>query len=790
MQEELNPMQFKAATTSEGPLLVLAGAGSGKTRTLTYRIAYLVDCCGINPANILAITFTNKAAGEMRTRTEELLNGNTSGMWIYTFHAACGRILRRFADRLGFTGEYTIYDDSESLTVVKNVQKLLNIDDKRIPYKKIRAVISGAKDRMETPEEFTSDSGNDYEDRMLKECYRQYQKTLKANDAMDFDDMILMTIKLFRENPDVLEYYQNKFRYILVDEYQDTNRAQYELVTLLSEKYRNICVVGDDDQSIYSFRGAVVENILGFDRKYPDATVIKLEQNYRSTQNILTAANSVIGHNKSRNPKKLWTEKGDGELITEYEADDQRDEAYYIVGEIDRMVREENRKYSDFAVLYRANALSNPIEEACVKEAVPYKVYGGLRFYDRKEIKDLVAYLRVMNNPLDNVALERIVNVPKRGIGETSVQYALEIAEKEGLSLFNVMLNAGAYPKLSRAQGKMVSFAASFIELMTEKDTLPLKEYVEKVLDTSGLADEYRREQTPEAEARVENLKEFLSVAAQFEKDYGESEEYGRIFAEFLQNISLATDAESENDMLSDENGRVTIMTIHSAKGLEFPVVFVAGAEENIFPSPRSLEEAGGLEEERRLCYVAVTRAETKLYITHARWRMLYGKTQMATASRFLREIPDEYIKSNCRGRRSLSGSGFGSSGPAYGSSSVSASGRSGNAAFWENVRKSSVNTDYGRGNFTRGSASGTQSASGGQVRKALEELIQKKTETESTEYITDCAEGERVHHKKFGDGTVTKILGEGPNKTVEIVFDNSGMKRLVLAYAKLTALR
>ncbi|MBP3391485.1 MAG: UvrD-helicase domain-containing protein [Clostridia bacterium] len=759
LKEALNPPQYEAATTVEGPVLVLAGAGSGKTRVLTYRIAYLVGACHVMPYHILAITFTNKAAREMRERTERLLGGDVSGMWLHTFHAACGKILRAHGDKLGFSKNFVIYDDAETLAAIKEVQRCLNIDEKFLSARGIRSVIAHCKDQMQTPEIFAKNvSMDNYEERMYAQSYQLYQEILRENDAMDFDDMILMTIKLFKQEPDVLAYYQNKFKYILVDEYQDTNRAQYEFISLLAKEHHNLCVVGDDDQSIYSFRGADISNILNFEKEYPETKVVKLEQNYRSTQPILDVANCVIANNRGRKGKKLWTDQTDGSLPKRYVAESQYEESYYIAREIRRLVDSGDYSYKDMAVLYRANALSNAVESALLRDGMPYRVYGGMKFFDRKEIKDLIAYLRVFNNPSDELALKRIVNVPKRGIGDTTVSYASDIAHTEGVSLFEVLSSADRYPKLSRAASKMQAFAASFMELMFKQDEMTLTEFVEAVLDGTGMIREYEKERNVEADAKIDNLREFLSVTKTYEDEQIAQGNMRPTLSEFLENVSLSTDADQD---ASEGDNKVTLMTIHSAKGLEFPVVFVIGMEETIFPSTKSEECDGGIAEERRLCYVAITRARELLYLTNARSRMLYGQTTHNLPSRFLGEIPDEYLEGSPK-RQERS---------AY--SYTQRSSFSGNDAFWQRVQVRNEAT-----------------------RPAPKQKVWDFTRQETPQaiasrenYLTDCNVGDRVRHKKFGDGTVTKILGDGKNKTLEIHFDDHGMKRLVLLYAKLISI-
>lgn len=754
-KNELNDRQYEAVVSTEGPVLVLAGAGSGKTRVLTYRIAYLVGECGVAPHNIMAITFTNKAAREMRERTERLLNGNVSGMWLNTFHSACGKILRANAERIGFTSNFVIYDDSEATAVIKDCQRRLNIDDKRLSHGTIKAVISKQKDEMITPEQFAdmSDQKN-YDSRMLAMCYQMYRDTLKKNNAMDFDDMLINTLELFDKCPDVLEHYQNRFKYIMVDEYQDTNQAQYLFVSKLAAKYHNLCVVGDDDQSIYSFRGADIRNILNFEKENRNCKVIKLEQNYRSTQHILDAANKVIAHNSGRKSKSLWTAKGSGDKIVHYTAYNQNEEADYVVREIRKGVHSGDMNYSDYAVLYRANALSKNIENSLVKHNIPYKIFGGLRFYDRMEIKDLISYLRVFNNPADDVALKRIINVPKRGIGQTSISKAIEIAERENTSLFNVLLSATEYPELSRSAQKMFETALKFSEIMLQADEMSIPDFIQRVFDETGMLAAYEKEDSQiEDQARADNLREFLSVAKEYEQEQRNMGNEDITYAGFLEYVSLSSDADTKSST-DDDNNKVTLMTIHSSKGLEFPVVFIIGTEDGIFPSYRSIDESpDAISEERRLCYVAITRAMRKLYIINTEERMLYGKTSRNQPSRFLCELPVSSVEGVNQKQRSTRGT------PGFGSNFESRQYEKANSFL-----EKQFNAE----------------------KKAQKASVSLQTPADNGEYLKDFEIGQRVKHKKFGVGTVSKILGDGMNKTLEIIFDDYGMKRLIIAYAKL----
>lgn len=795
----LNDMQYKAAVHENGPLLILAGAGSGKTRVLTHRIAHLVENCFVEPYNIIAITFTNKAAREMAERVTDLLGGDIRGMWISTFHSACGRILRRDGERIGFTSNFIIYDESESLTVIKDCMKKLDIDEKRIPAKSIKSIISKAKDQILSPDDY--EKSIDYRDinaRKVAQLYKMYQTTLLNNNAMDFDDMVLHVLRLFKENPDVLEYYQNRFKYILVDEYQDTNRAQYLFVTMLAAKYRNLCVVGDDDQSIYSFRGADVSNILDFEKDYPECVTIKLEQNYRSTQNILDAANSVIKNNRMRKAKALWTASGAGARIVRVEANDNNEEGYFIAREIKRAVEDGNAKYSDYTILYRVNALSQSVENAMIRMSIPYKVYGGMKFFDRKEIKDIVAYLRVFDNPMDEIALRRIINVPKRGIGATSIERAAEIAAREEIPLFAVFSSADSYPELSRAASAMSSFATHVSEEMFKKDDMPISEFIEFLLEDMGLLAEYRAEKTEESKNRIENLMEFISVAKEFENEQRELEGGDESsFTAFLESIALSSDLDKKDD--SDDC--VTLMTIHNAKGLEFPTVFVVGMEEGLFPSDRTvMETEDGIDEERRLCYVAITRAKEKLYLMNSRSRMLYGRTTYNMPSRFLKEIPDELFELSSFGATGMGSVQRGAFGSSYTSRSDDGYQSKGYGRNAEGFGYRTGKSDYGYGKSSYGSnysgaVSGKKPSFGKAITSAsdvgnLADSLRAKSQPnmpKKTGGDKNYKTGDRVFHKKFGEGTVGKLEESNGRTVIEISFDNTGVKRFVLDYVELS---
>ncbi|MBE3578562.1 MAG: DNA helicase PcrA [Caldanaerobacter subterraneus] len=626
----LNEQQKEAVTTTEGPLLILAGAGSGKTRVLTHRIAYLIKEKKVSPSNILAITFTNKAAEEMKTRVENLL-GYVGDLWVSTFHSACVRILRRDIDKLGYDRNFVIFDTTDQKALVQECLKELDLSEKQYPIKMVLNAISSAKDKMVYPDDYIDFFGDTYRNRKIKEIYKLYQHKLKKINALDFDDIIIKTIELFKENPEILEFYQRKFRYIMVDEYQDTNTPQYCFVNLLAQRHRNLCVVGDDDQSIYGWRGADVRNILNFEKDYPEAKVIKLEQNYRSTKIILEAANHVIDNNVYRKKKSLWTQNKEGEKIVLCELENEREEAEFVIQEIIKLKERENRSFKDFAILYRTNAQSRPFEEALMKVKVPYKVVGALRFYDRKEIKDILAYLRLIVNPYDDISFKRIVNVPRRGIGPATIEALEKVAREKDTSLFFAIEDL----KNARNKGSLLQFKQFILDLIDKKDAMSVSDLIKYILEQTGYIEELKREESEEAEGRIENLNEFLNAAYEFE----ESSEDKSLEA-FLAGITLVSDI----DMTGDIGESVVLMTLHSAKGLEFPVVFMVGMEEGLFPSYSSFEDDHELEEERRLCYVGITRSKERLYLTYARQRNLYGRSQYNSYSRFISEIPERLI--------------------------------------------------------------------------------------------------------------------------------------------------
>ncbi len=756
----LNDPQYDAVTTKDGAVLILAGAGSGKTRVITYRICYLIKECGVDPYNILAITFTNKAAKEMLERTQNLIEEKAGGMWINTFHACCGKILRIHGPLLGYTKNFIIYDDTESKTVIKDCLKRLNLDEKKYPVNLIKNIISKAKDEMMWPGDYRATIP--YDDRngkIIADVYEMYQQTLEQNNAMDFDDMILKTLEIFKKYPEVLEMYQDRFRYIMVDEYQDTNKAQFEFINLLASKYGNLCVVGDDDQSIYSFRGADITNILNFEKNYANCKVVRLEENYRSTSTILDAANNVIKNNPYRKSKKLWTSGEKGNKIVRYEGSDQNEEALYISNIISNGVKSGQYKYSDYTILYRINALSQSLESCFSRRSIPYRIFGGLRFFDRKEIKDIVAYLRLIANPNDDLALRRIINVPARGIGKTTLGYIEELALNNNCSMFDICARANMFPgELSRSAGKLVSFAGKIFQLIELSEKMAVSDFVSEMIDQLGIIEEYKIENTDEAQSRIQNIDEFKSVAQEFEKDQMELEDGDVSFSAFIQNVTLSSDM----DNADDSEDKVTMMTVHNAKGLEFPVVFMVGMEEGIFPSARSFEEKYGVEEERRLCYVAITRAKKQLYITSASNRMLYGRTSYAAPSRFLKEIPGELLDGKVKSSVSFGTSAFTTKKPDYG--------------YKPTTGKFTSSGSVGTGSVNKGPSLSTYG-----IFKPT-----PKTSVVPSKPVASFNIGDKVNHKKYGTGIVTKLEGSGENAKIEVNFETEGTKRFMLNFANL----
>ncbi len=777
--ESLNKEQKEAVMSTEGPLLVIAGAGSGKTRVLTHRIAYLIQEKYVNPYSILAITFTNKAANEMKERISKML-GETMArdMWVGTFHSMCVRILRMEIEKIGYARNFLIYDTQDSKSVVKDCLKEINVDSKDFPEKYILTIIGNAKMEMEDPDDFEKKQKHDYRMSVVCKVYRLYQQKLKKDNALDFDDIINLTIELFKKYPDVLEHYQNKFKYVLVDEYQDTNKAQDMLVSMLVEKTKNICVVGDDQQSIYKFRGAKIDNILRFDKKYPNVKVVKLEQNYRSTKSILKIANEVIKNNEGNVEKNLWTENDDGKKPQVNFASNEYDEANYVTSEIKKDRREEYYKYSDFAVLYRTNAQSRVFEEILMREAIPYKVIGGQKFYDRKEIKDIIAYLRIISNTSDNVSLKRIINEPKRGIGAASLDAVEKAAIEHDVSMFEILKDVDRNIQ-TRANKQLKDFA-EFINKMRalEED---LSTLTEKVLKESGYLQALEVENTEDSKSRIENLGEFLNVVSDFENENAD-----KSLEAFLENLSLTTDL----DNADDNDDKVLLMTLHTAKGLEFPVVFLVGMEEGLFPSKQSLMEEDGLEEERRLCYVGITRAKDLIYLTGASSRKTYGSTSYATPSRFLEEIPKDLYE----GELIVTGpqSGFGDDDyewqyrkPKDGYLSK------------ESARENSMfdrrgyKDDYVNAFFEPAFESISKTSKIERPKtdtfsfKSAEEFL-GMNKTAKEQDISKYKEGQKVEHRKFGIGIITKIEPEDDDLKVDIQFEKVGFKRLMAKYAGL----
>ena len=769
----LNDKQYEAVVNTEGPCLVIAGAGSGKTKVLTHKIAYLIGEKGAKPWDILAITFTNKAANEMKERIANLVGDDAKDIWMGTFHSICVRILRRFIDRIGFDSSFIIFDTSDQRTLVKNCMKDLAIDDKLFNDRSVLSEISNAKNEMLEPEQYTARANSDFRKEKIATVYELYQKRLKENNAIDFDDIINYTIKILMENPDVLEYYANKFKYVLVDEYQDTNKAQFTLVTLLASKNGNITVVGDNDQGIYSFRGADISNILNFERDFPGTKIIKLEQNYRCTGNILKAANSVIKNNEVKYKKELWTQNEEGNLPKVYQADNEYDEATYIVTEIEHLKREEYYKYSDFAILYRMNTQSRAIEDILRRENVPYKIVGGLKFYERKEIKDIIAYLRLIQNSADNLSLKRIINEPKRGIGKTSLEKIEALAEQNETSMYEVIKHADQYG-LNRVFLNSREFVNVIEELKDKKDELVISELIKTTLKKTGYTKALEEENTIEAENRIENLEEFLTVAIEFEEEYAENS-----LSQFLEGITLSSDI----DNVEEDEDSVTLMTLHSAKGLEFPVVFLVGMEEGIFPGYKSISEPKELEEERRLCYVGITRAKEHLYLTCSKQRTIFGSTSYNPVSRFLKEIPEDLLE----GYKEAFGEEDNNKNQMFKDSNYTwtyGSKDNGNIKTYKIGEKESV----GVGAFAKSNTTNNSTNTGFAFRTAesfLSNLGKKATSNNQVD-LSKYEAGVRVYHKKFGEGTINKVEPEGEDLKVDINFDKVGHKRLMAKYANL----
>ena len=745
--DTLNAMQREAVFCTEGPLLILAGAGSGKTRVLTHRIAYLIEEKEVNPWNILAITFTNKAAGEMRERVDQLVDYGADSVWVSTFHSACVRILRRFIDRIGYDTNFTIYDSDDQKTLMKDICKRLQIDTKQYKEKTILAAISSAKDELTGPKEYEMKVFGDFTRKKVAEAYKEYQETLHRNNALDFDDLIMKTVELFRTCPDVLEYYQDRFRYIMVDEYQDTNTAQFRLVSLLASKYRNLCVVGDDDQSIYKFRGANIGNILNYEKDFEDAKVIKLEQNYRSTKNILNAANAVIHHNMGRKDKTLWTSNLEGDQIEVKQFMTSFDEAQYVADDIARNVTKGKFGYKDCAILYRTNAQSRLFEEKLLMDNVPYKIIGGINFYARKEIKDLLSYLKTVDNAKDDLAVSRIINVPKRGIGASSLAKVQNYAAANDMSFYEALKNVKDIPGMSRGAAKIEDFVKYIQTLRSQAEFFSVQELLNTIIETTGYVTELQAEGTDEAKARIENIDELISKVVSYEESTNEPSLSG-----FLEEVALVADIDN-----MDESGEhVMLMTLHSAKGLEFPNVYLTGLEEGIFPGYVSISsgDPDDIEEERRLCYVGITRAMRHLTISCAKQRMIRGQTQFNAISRFLREIPMELINTSTR--------------PVPGMPrSASSQGMQKSSTVSNTIKK--PNNPYAQAKQTFKS-------------KAFDPAQFKVSKPASLDY----GEGDRVKHIKFGEGTVMKIVEGGKDFEVTVDFDRVGVKKMFAAFAKL----
>lgn len=744
--EGLNSEQAQAVLTTDGPLLVLAGAGSGKTTVLTRRIAHIIEQKKARPWQILAITFTNKAAAEMLTRISKLVPDDAGDMWIKTFHSACLRILRYDIKKMGtkYTSAFNVYDTNDQKRLVKDCIKASNVSEDMYPVKMLLSRISDCKNKGITPDEFEN-SVYDFKQKTIAKIYRLYQKRLEDNNSLDFDDLLNKTVELFTKCPDVLEYYQNKFKYILVDEYQDTNNIQYRLVALLAAKHRNLCVVGDDDQSIYKFRGADITNILDFEKQFKEAKTIKLEQNYRSTQTILDAANDVIKNNKGRKSKKLWTSSGEGDKITLSVLDDQISEASYINNCIEKLVHSGKYRYNDFAVLYRTNAQTRAFEENLT---CPYRILAGLRFYDRKEIKDILAYLRIIYNPADDINLTRIINVPKRGIGDTTVSKIQALASSVGKSMFDIITDSEYDEALGRATLKIKEFVSVINDLIAKKNSVPVTALIDDMLQKTGYTDSVLAESPEEARSRIENIEEFRSKAYEYQNEVD-----APTFEGFLDNISLVSDV----DNLDSEQDAVVLMTLHSAKGLEFPVVFMCGMEKGLFPSQMSEMEEGGMEEERRLCYVGITRAKKKLYITAARYRTIYGTTSPQLLSPFVDEIPDELIDDASQKRNFIA----------------------------RNYDLSSTYSSYkSSDNFSAESAFGKPKMSVSSITDKYSMVTASALKTTTSDF--SMKKGDRVHHRKFGDGMIVSVTPSGNDHLVEILFDNVGTKNLMASIAKL----
>ena len=744
--DTLNEPQREAVLHTEGPLLILAGAGSGKTRVLTHRIAYLIEEKGVNPWNILAITFTNKAAGEMRERVDRLVGFGAESVWVSTFHSTCVRILRRYIDRIGFDTNFTIYDSDDQKSLMRDICKLLNIDTKKYKERMFLNAISSAKDEMITPDEYELNAAADFGKKMIAEVYREYEKQLCANNALDFDDLLLKTVQLFQTQPDVLESYQERFRYIMVDEYQDTNTVQFKFVSLLAAKYQNLCVVGDDDQSIYKFRGANIRNILNFEQEFQNARVIKLEQNYRSTQNILNAANAVIGNNKGRKDKTLWTDNGEGEKVHLRQFDTAYDEAEFVVEDIRKNIKNEGT-YQDYAILYRTNAQSRMFEEKFVACNIPYKIIGGVNFYARREIKDLLCYLKTIDNGLDDLAVRRIINVPKRGIGQTTITRVQESAMAREIGFYEALLGLDLIPGVARAAAKLDSFVALIEYFKRRAEEISITDLINEIIEKTEYIENLEAEDKEDAQARIENIEELVSKIATYEEQCKE-EQIKPTLSQFLEEVALVADIDS----LEENPEYVVMMTLHSAKGLEFPHVYLVGMEDGLFPSYMTIssDNEEELEEERRLCYVGITRAEEELTLTCARKRMMRGEVHYNRMSRFLQEIPRELMEN-------------------------------GSLPFDKEMQKERDQEMAKQNVYAQAKQAFRQ--------KPFQNYgIQKgaKAFAVSKEKGLDYQEGDRVRHIKFGEGTVKAIVEGGRDFEVTVDFDSAGVKKMFATFAKL----
>ncbi|WP_333651659.1 DNA helicase PcrA [Lacrimispora sp.] len=746
--DTLNPMQKEAVLHTEGPLLVLAGAGSGKTRVLTHRIAYLIEEKGINPWNILAITFTNKAAGEMRERVDRLVGFGADSIWVSTFHSSCVRILRRHIENLGYTTNFTIYDSDDQRTLMRLVLKTLDIDPKLYKDRAMLGLISTAKNELITAEEFEKNASSDFRQKKAASIYKEYQSQLRKNNALDFDDLIMKTVQLFQQNPEILDYYQERFKYIMVDEYQDTNTAQFQLISLLAGKHKNLCVVGDDDQSIYKFRGANIENILNFEKAYPGAKVIKLEQNYRSSQSILNAANEVIRHNRGRKDKTLWTANDEGPLVQFKQFENASEEAEAIVRDILNSASD----YQDNAILYRTNAQSRLLEEKCLQHNVPYRMVGGVNFYQRKEIKDVLAYLKTIANGRDDLSALRIVNVPKRGIGATSLGKVQAFASEHDFSVYDAFCRAKAVPGLGKAADKILGFTAQIEDFRgrLEEEVYSIHDLIEDVLDETGYLKELEAEGEIEYQTRLENIEELINKAVSFEGEHEHPD-----LNEFLEEVALVADV----DRMDESENRVTLMTLHSAKGLEFPRVYLSGMEDGLFPSMMSIssDDKEDVEEERRLCYVGITRAQQYLMMTGARQRMVNGETRYSKVSRFIEEIPAHLLDSSKLESRLFS--------------SRSSSDFDDSALPWGGGKSTERSLGVNRFGPDHGGAAKPAFGKAFTVEKASS---------------LDYKEGDRVRHMKFGEGQVMEIKDGGRDYEVTVQFDQAGVKKMFASFAKL----